>query len=52
MADDMTPLYQAIVDHVSPPQVEVEAPLQMQISQLDYNNYLGVSVSAASSAVK
>ncbi|MDR6348422.1 GTP-binding protein TypA/BipA [Pantoea sp. SORGH_AS 659] len=36
MADDMTPLYQAIVDHVSPPQVEVEAPLQMQISQLDY----------------
>ena len=42
MADDMTPLYQAIVDHVSPPQVEVEAPLQMQISQLDYNNYLGV----------
>ena len=42
MAEDMTPLYQAIVDHVSAPQVELEAPFQMQISQLDYNNYLGV----------
>ncbi|WP_392432848.1 ribosome-dependent GTPase TypA [Yersinia sp. HM-2024] len=42
MAEDMTPLYQAIVDHVSPPQVEAEAPFQMQISQLDYNNYVGV----------
>ncbi|CAH0491070.1 unnamed protein product [Peronospora farinosa] len=31
MADDMTPLYQAIVDHVAPPQVEADAPLQMQI---------------------
>jgi GTP-binding protein len=42
MAEDMTPLYQAIVDHVSPPQVEMDAPFQMQISQLDYNNYVGV----------
>lgn len=42
MAEDMTPLYQAIVDHVSAPQVELEAPFQMQISQLDYNNYPGV----------
>ncbi|MFP3374208.1 GTP-binding protein, partial [Pseudomonas sp. SIMBA_068] len=25
MADDMTPLYQAIVDHVAPPQVEADA---------------------------
>ncbi|UDG81328.1 GTP-binding protein TypA/BipA [Candidatus Profftia lariciata] len=42
MANDMTPLYQAIIEHVSPPQVEIDAPLQMQISQLDYNNYLGI----------
>lgn len=42
MAKDMTPLYQAIVDHVSAPQVELKAPFQMQIFQLDYNNYLGV----------
>lgn len=42
LAEDMTPLYEAIVEHVQPPQVELEAPFQMQISQLDYNNYVGV----------
>ncbi|VTR19332.1 Tyrosine phosphorylated protein A [Serratia fonticola] len=52
MSEDMTPLYQAIVDHVSAPQVELEAPFQMQISQLDYNNYVGVIASAVSSVVK
>ena len=42
MAEDMTPLYQAIVDHVPAPDVDLDGPLQMQISQLDYNNYVGV----------
>ncbi|MEQ2025883.1 ribosome-dependent GTPase TypA [Xenorhabdus szentirmaii] len=42
MAEDMTPLYQAIVDHVEPPKVDLDGPFQMQISQLDYNNYVGV----------
>nr|WP_283258102.1 ribosome-dependent GTPase TypA [Photorhabdus luminescens] len=42
MAEDMTPLYQAIVDHVEPPKVDLNGALQMQISQLDYNNYVGV----------
>ncbi len=42
LAEDMTPLYEAIVKHVQPPQVELDAPFQMQISQLDYNNYVGV----------
>lgn len=42
LAADMTPLYEAIVKHVQPPQVELDAPFQMQISQLDYNNYVGV----------
>lgn len=42
MAEDMTPLYQAIVDHVPAPSVDVDGPFQMQISQLDYNNYVGV----------
>lgn len=37
----MTPLYQAIVDHV-PADVDLDGALQMQISQLDYNNYVGV----------
>ncbi|PHM28373.1 ribosome-dependent GTPase TypA [Xenorhabdus budapestensis] len=42
MAEDMTPLYQAIVEHVEPPKVDLDGPFQMQISQLDYNNYVGV----------
>lgn len=42
MAADMTPLYEAIVKYVAPPQVDLAGAFQMQISQLDYNNYLGV----------
>jgi len=39
---DMTPLYEAIMKHVSPPQVDLDGPFQMRISQLDYNNYVGL----------
>ncbi|WP_127478398.1 translational GTPase TypA [Sulfurivermis fontis] len=39
---DMTPLFEAIVKHVTPPQVDVDGPFQMQVSQLDYNSYVGV----------
>ena len=39
---DMTPLLQTIVDKVHPPQVDIEGPFQLQVSQLDYNNYVGV----------
>lgn len=42
MSDDMTPLFQAIIDKVEPPKVNSEGPLQMQISALDYNSYTGV----------
>jgi len=42
MADDMTPLFEAVVEHVKPPQVDVDGPFQMQVSALDYNSYLGV----------
>ncbi len=42
MAEDMTPLYEAIVKYVASPDVDSDGPFQMQISQLDYNNYLGV----------
>jgi GTP-binding protein len=38
---DMTPLFQAIVDMVSPPQVDLDGPFQMQVSQLDYSSYVG-----------
>ncbi|TPW09373.1 MAG: GTP-binding protein, partial [Halothiobacillaceae bacterium] len=39
---DMNPLLQTIVDRVHPPQVEIEDPFQLQVSQLDYNSYQGV----------
>ena len=39
---DMEPLFQTIVDKVHAPQVELEDPFQLQVSQLDYNSYVGV----------
>ncbi|MGB1906080.1 MAG: translational GTPase TypA [Spongiibacter sp.] len=42
LADDMTPLFQMIVDRVPVPAVDVDGPLQMQVSALDYNSYVGV----------
>ena len=39
---DMTPLYEAIMQHVPAPSVDPEGPFQMRISQLDYNNFVGV----------
>ena len=42
LAEDMSPLLQLIIDKVNPPEVNSEGPLQMQISALDYNSYVGV----------
>ena len=41
LADDMTPLFEAIVKHCPPPEVDEEGPLQLQVSQLDYSSYVG-----------
>ncbi|MDP6675546.1 MAG: translational GTPase TypA, partial [Gammaproteobacteria bacterium] len=41
-AGDMTPLFNAIIQHVSAPSVNVEGPLQLQVSSLDYDSYVGV----------
>ena len=40
-SSDMTVLFQLIADLVPPPQVDPDAPLQMQISSLDYSSYVG-----------
>ncbi|BFT31351.1 translational GTPase TypA [Alteromonas sp. D210916BOD_24] len=40
--DDMTALFQTIVDQVSAPDADIDGAFQMQISQLDYNSYVGV----------
>ncbi|MGL4673846.1 MAG: translational GTPase TypA, partial [Wohlfahrtiimonas sp.] len=39
---DMTALFEAVVKHVAPPKVEVDAPFQLQVSSLDYNSYVGL----------
>jgi GTP-binding protein len=39
---DITELFQAIVDHVAPPAVELNGETQLQVSQLDYSSYLGI----------
>src|SRR5690606_36456622 len=42
IAEDMTPLFQMIVDKVKPPEVDLDGPFQMQISALHYSSYVGV----------
>src|SRR4051812_17260570 len=40
-ATDIRPLYEAILQHVPPPEVDQEAPLQMLTVTLDYSDYVG-----------
>jgi GTP-binding protein len=42
MAEDMTPLYEMIVDKVPAPRVDPEGSFQMQVSALAYDSYVGV----------
>ncbi|MDH3505950.1 MAG: translational GTPase TypA [Gammaproteobacteria bacterium] len=39
---DTTPLLEAIVEHVPAPDVDAEGPLQLQVSSLDYDAYVGM----------
>ncbi len=39
---DMTPLLEAIVKHVKAPDLDENGPLQLQVSALDYNSYVGL----------
>ncbi|MCH7373416.1 MULTISPECIES: translational GTPase TypA [Aeromonas] len=41
-SENMEPLFQAIVDNVEAPAADADGGFQMQISQLDYNSYVGV----------
>ena len=41
LQENMEPLFKAIVEHCPPPDVDSDGPLQLQISQLDYSNYVG-----------
>tara|TARA_B100001059_G_scaffold166682_1_gene166277 strand:+ start:610 stop:2448 length:1839 start_codon:yes stop_codon:yes gene_type:complete len=42
MANDMEPLFETVIQKVPSPNVIIDAPLQLQISALDYNSYVGV----------
>jgi GTP-binding protein len=42
MEDNMESLLDIIINKVSPPNVNIDGPLQMQISALDSNSYVGV----------
>jgi len=39
--EDMGPLFESIVNHVPPPVGDAEKPLQLQVTTLDYSDYLG-----------
>ena len=39
---DMTPLFEKIVEHVPHPAVDRDGPLQLQVSSLDYDTYVGL----------
>jgi GTP-binding protein len=39
--NDMKPLFEAILCHVPPPAGDSEKPLQLQVTTLDYSDYLG-----------
>jgi GTP-binding protein len=39
--DDLRPLFDAILEHVPPPRGSSDAPLQMQVANLDSSDYLG-----------
>ncbi len=38
---NMEPLFEAILNHVPPPAGDVDKPLQLQVTTLDYSDYLG-----------
>ena len=38
---DMKPLFETVLKHVPPPATDEDAPLQLQISALDYSSYVG-----------
>lgn len=41
LVNDMTPLFDSIIENILDAPQDIDAPLQMQISLLDYNDYVG-----------
>lgn len=40
-SDNMIPLFETIINHIPAPEGDAEAPLQLLISTIDYNEYVG-----------
>ncbi len=43
LASDLQPLFQTILSHIPAPKVDVDAPLQMLVTSLGYDDYRGVT---------
>ena len=41
MGKNLEPLFDTIINYIDPPQGEEEAPLQLLVSSIDYNEYVG-----------
>ena len=41
MGKDLTPLFETIIQYIDAPEGDEEAPLQMLVSSIDYNEYVG-----------
>lgn len=39
--EDLTPLFEQILEHIPAPEVDTEGPTQMLVSSIDYNEYVG-----------
>ena len=39
--EDLTPLFETILSYIQPPEGDEEGPLQMLVSSIDYNDYVG-----------
>ena len=39
--NDLTPLFEQILEHIPAPQVDTDGPTQMLVSSIDYNEYVG-----------
>ena len=48
---DMSPLFETIINYIPEPEGDPEAETQVLISTIDYNEFVGVSVSVRSTAV-
>ncbi len=41
LQDDLTPLFDTILEHLPAPQVEMDAPARLLVTTLDHSNYVG-----------